>query len=514
MRIQSIKNNFRSLPSYGNNGSYAETGKVLKQDNPFSQSGINTQIRLSMAPTAQVQNIPVEKIAKAKPKYTALKVAGAVLALGAITFGIIKALKKPSKITEIKEAASAMPKYIQELAEGLSLETGRKIKPEQLSSVMTPDELMAVLPKLKAENYIASPENIAKGIFRADLHSHSNFSDGEAEVRVILEQVSNYSNKLFSKTKEKFIYALTDHDGVDSVKKALEIIAENPEKFQNTRFIPALEASYTYATKNSQNAWEIGEFLIYGINPFSKNVNDFCANICSKRATMLGDFLNEMKKMFPDVNFSHAEAQKLFNIEGTTATNMQWRMFHYAETKRAVTEIAKESGENPEKLYESIIGKLDREKRNLHEAKLIEPRLARFQEDWQFKKGVCMEKFSPRVQNGKIVDSRGENTFENIIETFSKEDRVVLSFAHPAYISNSIRTADYQPDYEGTKKFLSELNENSKGLVKISETYHQAYRPGQKGVDEINRFMASKNLLNIGGRDNHLKDWLPSELLA
>ena len=59
-----------------------------------------------------------------------------------------------------------------------------------------------------------------KGIFKADLHSHSTFSNGEATVETILDQVVAYADKLNEKTGDKFLFALTDYDTAEGAKKA------------------------------------------------------------------------------------------------------------------------------------------------------------------------------------------------------------------------------------------------------------------------------------------------------
>ena len=116
-------------------------------------------------------------------------------------------------------------KYLVELAQGLSKELNRNVKPSELESVMTKEEFLREIPKLKEENFVMSAENLKNGTFLADLHSHSNFSDGRASVQEIMEQAANYGDKLNQINGKKFIFALTDHDGVDGVKEALKLIA-------------------------------------------------------------------------------------------------------------------------------------------------------------------------------------------------------------------------------------------------------------------------------------------------
>ena len=121
-------------------------------------------------------------------------------------------------------------KYKQDLAHGLSIELKEDIKPVQLYPVLTRDEFISEIKSLKEMNYISSPQNIQNGIFCADLHSHSNYSDGTASVQEIMDQASKYANVLHARTGKNFIFALSDHDGCDGVVEALKIIAHNTEK--------------------------------------------------------------------------------------------------------------------------------------------------------------------------------------------------------------------------------------------------------------------------------------------
>ena len=134
--------------------------------------------------------------------------------------------------------------YLKKLASGLSKELNKPVSADSLSSIMTKEEILEELPKLSEQNYIATKENIENGMFQADLHSHSLHSDGKASVQTILNDAADYADKLNAKTGKKFIFALTDHDKIDGVKEALKIIAENPEKYKNVRFIPAAELSF------------------------------------------------------------------------------------------------------------------------------------------------------------------------------------------------------------------------------------------------------------------------------
>ena len=77
--------------------------------------------------------------------------------------------------------------FRRKLALSLSEELNKKISPKQLKSIVSNEELLKILSNLKEENYIASTENLKKGTFLADLHSHSHYSDGTIKICRIFE---------------------------------------------------------------------------------------------------------------------------------------------------------------------------------------------------------------------------------------------------------------------------------------------------------------------------------------
>ena len=55
---------------------------------------------------------------------------------------------------------------------------------DMVTGIQTPQEQFIKLCKtMNFENYNSSDENLQKGIFQIDLHSHSNYSDGWADVK-------------------------------------------------------------------------------------------------------------------------------------------------------------------------------------------------------------------------------------------------------------------------------------------------------------------------------------------
>ena len=380
-------------------------------------------------------------------------------------------------------------KYARTLAKSLEAHASIKASPHSLASVMGGDELLRLLPTMKNKNYDVS--NLSNGVFRIDLHSHTAYSDGKGLVKNLLDDAADYADKLNEKTKQKFIFAFTDQDSLDSVKAALEIIAENPDRYKNLRFVPAVGVSFAHKATKSGNPCEMSELLVYGINPYSKKINNFITNIKNKRILMTNNFIEDARNIYPEANFSFREFQRFYDFEhfGNVA-NIHWRVNHYIQTKQAITQLAKSSGENPDKLYLRIMKEnIGASLGQLHDAKKVPGNIG---ENPKFEE--IFKKYAPHFENDKIVAS-SENTFEEIIEAFKDENNIFMAFAHPAYLTDYV---------ENPAEFLKYLTEHSNGLIKASESFHQSYPDHLKEkAGEIQAITQNLKLLDIGGVGNY-----------
>lgn len=409
-----------------------------------------------------------------------------------IVGGVISALAV-HKIA--RPAQKVCSEYVKSLAQEVSQMTGKKVNPLSLSCVMDKNEFISSILHLKKNNYTYSPENIKNFGFQADFHMHTIHSDGKIEVRKLLDEISEYSKKLYGRTGEKFNFSITDHDSVKAVKEALVIISENPEKFKHVRFIPGVELSFSHKAQIGANSCEISEILAYGINPFK--VDKYCNELQARRNNTIDNMLKEISSVIPLTKFDKNELIKTYNLNpDCLMMNSHWPVEHYAQTKHAITIQASRQGKDPSILYNEIMNKIDVKNRNM----------------WYLKKNNFLDKdinetsiisnvrkkYQPRIENNKII-LQNENSFENIIDFFRGDDNVILSFAHPYFTAMKF----YNP-----KKSLNHFVHNSNGLIQISEAYHQAY-PKDVNLDRVNEINDYvKHLLKIGGSDNHKSSYI------
>ena len=107
-----------------------------------------------------------------------------------------------------------------------------------LDSIVGSDELKFLLSKLDArcftpENYKDKSKidtmdflNIKNPKFFANLHVHTNASDGLANIEQILEAALKIADDNAQKQNFGFLLAITDHDTVKNAQKALQIVTK------------------------------------------------------------------------------------------------------------------------------------------------------------------------------------------------------------------------------------------------------------------------------------------------
>ena len=177
-----------------------------------------------------------------------------------------------------------------------------------LDSIVGSDELKFLLSKLDAQCF--TPENhknksqidtmdfsnIKNPKFCANLHVHTNASDGLANIEQILEASLKIADDNAQKQNFGFLLAITDHDTVKNAQKALQIVTKNKDKYKHLKLALGVEIS-TVATNFSNQIKTLDiHTLLYGINPFENRLNDFLEKKMELKLELANKTLNNLKE--------------------------------------------------------------------------------------------------------------------------------------------------------------------------------------------------------------------------
>lgn len=161
-----------------------------------------------------------------------------------------------------------------------------------LKSIVGPQEFKDIISNFNnnpevysngADKNSDKPEirNVIDGKFRANLHIHTNYSDGKLSVQKLLDNAAQYADKI-AKNKydvnslEPFTIAITDHNTLEGCKEAVRIIRQNPDKYKNLRVVLGCELSASEKSSGyytPKKPYQI-HLLSQCINPFDRKMNN------------------------------------------------------------------------------------------------------------------------------------------------------------------------------------------------------------------------------------------------
>lgn len=460
---------------------------------------VDLNSRLYSRPTFAKKNLADEKKAIEEPNpnknFSKFIVGAGALFIAGLGVKALVSRKTSAVASSMHEEVST---YSKGLAESLGKYLDKKVEARNLKSVISGEELLNELKNLKKENFVATKENIEKGIFTADLHSHTVYSDGKGKVEDILNQVAEYADALYQKNGKKFIFALTDHDAIGGVKEALKLISENPEKYKNVKFVTGSEMSFLIKADKNGRPFETSEMLVYGFNPFEKNVNEYFDNLYARRKNMVKNYIEDLNKMFEYADFSVEEFNNTYGKN--YVMNNTWKVHHYGQTKNAISGLAISQGKDKNVMYKEIMSQTEQFKKTLHDLRTAGLVPKDYGDDTRIT-DMCLKKYNPNWKDGKI-DYATEANIVDIVSVFGKEKGTFGAFAHPYYITERNSNAE---------ELINDILFKTDGFIKATESHHQAYKPrvDMKRTEELNKFISSKyGILELGGRDNHNPNWL------
>lgn len=182
-----------------------------------------------------------------------------------------------------------------------------------LDSIVGEEEFKSLITELDSQNY--SPgvrldknkidtfdlSNIKNHKFCANLHVHTNASDGLADIDQILLSALKIADDNAANGNFGFLLGITDHDTVENIQKALEIVTRNSLMYKNLKLVCGVEISTTATDFSNQNKTLDIHTLLYCINPFEKRLTDFLDNKMKLKYELANTTLKKLKQTLSEL---------------------------------------------------------------------------------------------------------------------------------------------------------------------------------------------------------------------
>lgn len=399
------------------------------------------------------------------------------------------------------------------MAEGVKKVFEIDIPPQNFENIMSNDEFRKLLPTLKEENFIYNGSYQTNTLYKVELDFQTIFSSGNEILEEKLKEIEEHAKKYYEKTGEKFIFSVADKDDIYGSRHIIEIIGENPEKYQHFKFLPATKFSFAHEAPESGIGFENSELLIYGINPFSENLEELLKKTVKKRKEMITNFVEEIDKYYPDFDYDVLEFSDqndlVFN-KAFTQSNLYWRTREYAEAKGG--DALKSSGPSIESRYKQAddiifnLGALVYGQDDLYGT--ISSNIDKKDEDFNLTIRKIFKKYSTHIdeETGKIV-SAAENNLEEVMDCLKKEkpeDRPIIAFASPYYLSHHFEPSKHDETYKNVIDFMQKVIDESDGMITAFESISPKYIKDEyltkERIDKFNDTIRSNlNLYEVGG---------------
>lgn len=445
------------------------------------------------------------------------------------------------KIKALKQEMQAFPRDIQ-YRKNIMINAGKN--PEEaykIRSIIGLDEIKSIMSGFNESEAVYSvgevEKNIANRTMRANLHIHTLASDGIVSVKDRLEQAVKYADEVAKNPefrKEPFTIAITDHDTVDGLKEAIEIISADPIKYRNLRVILGAEMTTynniaTDLVKEPTNA----HILIYGIDPNDKAFSGFITNMKQKKyqiASKMIEHANSIyKKAFAkDTDlFSTKQAQDFYNPLKKGILGVYKNILNYVESKTILSEVVlkdpslvKELGKNNlplnadglmksltdfyypidgnnksrkplDSVSQFLVQKIgfdpDKAKeliQNLHQSPEVTDFINTFKAELEQYKVTLTPKYDYMP------------TIKDIFDGVKDQEHTIVGIAHP--LKTVKKLTDPKQKYEFLVALYNQFKQAGKEKAGFSEAYYQSYSGELKDLKETE---ATKELLSSLSQD-------------
>lgn len=333
---------------------------------------------------------------------------------------------------------------------------------------------------------------VNSGDFKANLHIHSQYSDGEMNVKELLEIAEKMSEK-----NPDLLIALTDHDTIDGCKEVSKLI----DNYKNVNITLGVEISTVGINFPSQEKPVQIHLLVYGIDPEDKKLDNYLKEKREGKLELAKQTIEKLNEALPNYNFNLEEASKCHIMIKKGEDEVAHPLKKYTSGKILLNYYLP----NADFSYDLPIKKF----KYLFKGKEPYHRIYKKALEMYINKELpeIPDSIEQKIQTARRIymaahPSIGKmlkpfSSFEDAVEFISTLDNGVMSIAHPA------RTKAYCPEFytylfEHFKKF-------GKNKALFYEGNYQSYEGEyyQKWETKINEAAAKFHLLKTGGLDSH-----------
>lgn len=332
------------------------------------------------------------------------------------------------------------------------------------------------------------------GQFKANLHVHTQYSDGEMTVKELLD----FAEDLTIKTPD-FLTAITDHDTIAGDKEAVNLI----KNYKHANICLGVEFSTIAINFPKQPKPLQVHLLVYGIDPNDKKLDEYLINKREQKLKLAKETIAKLNTALPEYNFTIEEAAKCHGMILKGEDEVAHPLKKYTSGKILLDYYFP----NADFSYEKPIYKFK------YMFKGQAPYHKIYKKVLELYTGEELpdipDDIEQNIQKAREIYLKAHPSIGNMLEQFSSfEDTVkfvttlnsgVMSIAHPA------RTKAYFPDfYEHLFEHFKKAGGDKAmfyegGYQSYEDTYYQEWQ------DKIDQTASKFGLLKTGGLDSHGK---------
>lgn len=391
-------------------------------------------------------------------------------------------------------------------------------------------------------------ENVNNHTMRANIHMHTQASDGALTIGDLLDKSAEYANKVksdFPNEAEPFVVAITDHDTTESATGAVKIIHEKPLKYQNLRVILGSElTSFNNVATDLVHTPINTHVLAYGIDPNEKDFKGFIDSNKQRKQVIEEKMTDTANKVYADMFhkdnfFSVGEAKKQYLPIQKNILGIFNGMDNYFKNKIAVEHVILKNPDIKSKLEERNLptdteGFMDKmsefHKTFDRNCKILPPKktLPEFvsvctdipQEDVLNILNEGLKSKEVTALNKALDKSTAEYritlnpkhpfmpTFSTLYEGLESQPDAMLGVAHPIDYTKAVTEEDKK--FKVLTDLYTKFKKECKEKATFTEAYYQSYKPGRKEFNaepKTQKFLdaVSKTfgLIKTGSADTH-----------